>query len=109
MLHESYVKMVSAVNINKNEVTILLGADVVDVSIDKNNVTLNNRKGTLITQSASQVKVDLVDYRWHQLCLNAASAKTQAYLDNKLLFEIDQGTNQTMRTDEGIIKFKAVE
>lgn len=64
--------------------------DVVDVSIDKNNVTLNNRKGTLITQSASQVKVDLVDYRWHQLCLNAASAKTQAYLDNKLLFEIDQ-------------------
>ena len=66
--------------------------DVVDVSIDKNNVTLNNRKGTLITQSASEVKVDLVDYRWHQLCLNAASAKTQAYLGNKLLFEIDQGT-----------------
>ena len=66
--------------------------DVVGVTVDKNNVTLNNRKGELVSQGTSSLGIDLVDYRWHQLCLNAKKSGTEAFLDNKLLFEIDQGT-----------------
>ena len=72
----------------------VLSGDMVNVSINKNKIIVKNRAGELTAENASTLGIDLLDYRWHQLCLNADKQSTEAFLDNRKLLKIEQGTRR---------------
>ena len=64
------------------------------VNIEQNQLSIEDQSGVVASRKTTDVLIDIIDYRWHQLCIDCGNNECNVVLDNVDL----------MKTDKDIIK-----